>query len=102
MPPHITLLAMMIAAIIVAQTIWILHLQRQIMEMRRTWKPRSTATLPTLVRERAPEDGAVIGEHWRREGRPGFDDGDAIVGEIVSECDPEPVEERQYRVAWGV
>ena len=101
MPFHITLLAMMIAAIIVAQTIWILRLQRQIMEMKRTWKPRSTATLPTMVHGRAPKDGAVLGEHWRRERRPGFDDSDAIAGEIVSEFEPEP-EARQYQVTWGV
>lgn len=41
MPLHITLLATMIAAVIIAQTIWILRLQNEIADMRRTWRPRN-------------------------------------------------------------
>ena len=69
---HITLLAMMIAAVIVAQTIWILRLQSEIAEMRRTWKRRN--------------HGGELG--WLEAPAPAAH-ADAIVGEIVSEFDPE-------------
>ena len=36
----IPLLATLICAVIAGQTIWILKLQGQLAEMRRTWKPR--------------------------------------------------------------
>ena len=84
MPLHITLLVMMIAAVIVAQTIWILRLMAQIDEMRRTWRPRNTGGKLGWIDAPAPEPAT-----------------EAIVGEIVTEFEPEP-EERQYRVEWGV
>ena len=64
----------------------ILRQQREIAEMRRTWRPRNVASFPLgWIDAPAPADQA-----------------EAIAGEIVSEFEPEPVEERQYQVTWGV
>lgn len=45
----IPLLATFICAVLLAQTIWILRLQGQIDEMRRTWRPRhDSGPLPPM------------------------------------------------------
>lgn len=44
----IPLLATVICAVIVAQTLWILKLQGDIAEMQRTWRPRNTGPLPPM------------------------------------------------------
>ena len=72
MPLQITLLATMIAAVIVAQTIWILRLQNQIADMRRTWRPRNTGGGLGRIEAPAPTEHA-----------------EAIAGEIVTEFEPE-------------
>lgn len=83
----IPLLATLICAIILAQTIWILRLQGELAEVKATWRPRHDAgPLPPMPWPAANEN-AVIGQHWRRQ-RPG----DALVGEIETDEDVERTE----------
>ena len=53
----IPLLATVVCAVIVAQTMWILKLQGDIAEMQRTWRPRNDAgPLPPMPWPPAGED----------------------------------------------
>ena len=45
---QITLLATLVAAAMIAQTIWILRLYAQIEEMERTWRPRNNGVLSPM------------------------------------------------------
>lgn len=91
----IVLLATFIAALIIAQTVWILKLYAQIEKMERTWRPRNTGVLSPMPLSLAAKAASTAAAK---------DISAALVGEVVTEDDVMPTEqpERQFRVAWNV
>jgi len=85
---QITLLATLVAAAMIAQTIWILRLYAQIEEMERTWRPRNNGVLSPMPWPPAGQQPAST----------------ALVGEVVTaeEVDEVLPAERQFRVDWNV